>query len=287
MSCRRFVIPTLLCLASLVASCSRTPSTALDPESAANAFFAAVENGDTRAAYDSSAFGFQAAQTYEAFLSNAQALGLIHGKPPVWTHRQISATEARFRATVINKAGDPIDLNVVLTPDGAAWKLFSLDTNAPIDDSGTEDPFTLVGKGTGFNDVYHQPIPQPDQLVALVHDTMSRFNNAIQKADFQDFYNSVAQQWKDGNRDTGEPANGVTATMLKDHFQPFIDKKVDLSELASLTPVFDSPPLINPDGLLELDGHFSAKEFRANFSLEYVYELPRWKLFGININLTK
>ncbi len=149
-----------------------------------------------------------------------------------------------------------------------------------------ENRFTLVGKGTGFNDVYHQPMPGPGQLDELVHKTMASFNAAIHEADFHDFYLSVSQQWRDGQRLSGDEAAGVTERMLKNHFQPFIDKKIDLSVLAGLKPVYDRAPQINQDGLLILDGHFDAPAYRAIFSLEYAYELPRWKLFGINVSLT-
>ena len=86
---------------------------------------------------------------------------------------------------------------------------------------------------------------------------------------------------------TGEAAAGVTEKMLKDHFQGFTDQKIDLSSLAGLPVFFDQPPVINQDGLLELSGHIDTPQFRVNLNLEYAYELPRWKLFGINLTLTK
>jgi hypothetical protein len=75
--------------------------------------------------------------------------------------------------------------------------------------------------------------------------------------------------------------------MLKTHFQGFTTMKIDLSALAGMPPVFDRAPLIAEDGLLELYGRFDLPQFRVNFSLQYAYELPRWKLFGIDVNLTK
>ena len=75
--------------------------------------------------------------------------------------------------------------------------------------------------------------------------------------------------------------------MLKNHFQPFIDKKIDLSAVAGLKPVYDQPPRINDAGLLELVGHFDTPNFQVNFALDYAYELPWWKLFGVNVSLTQ
>jgi hypothetical protein len=267
------------------AGCSHPPAAARDPESAADAFFATLEQGDPHAAYDDAAFGFQAAQTFDAFLSNARELGLIGGHPPVWDRKDINGATARLDGTILTPSGRTITVSVTVTTDGNAWKLFSLKTA-----TGSEEPenhFTLVGKGTGFNDVYHQPIPSPKQLDDLVHQTMTRFNTAIREGDFHPFYATLSQQWKNGQRLSGDEASGVTANMLKNHFQGFTDKKIDLSNLAALQPVYDQTPQINEDGLLDLVGHFNTPAYRVNFSLEYAYELPWWKLFGINVSLTQ
>jgi hypothetical protein len=274
-----------VCLAVIVAGCNPTPPAAQDPESAADAFFAALEKGDPHAAYDSAAFGFQAAQTFAGFLSNAQELGLIGGHPPLWTGKEMHGAEVRLDGTVLTPAGSTVNVSVTMTPDGNAWKLFSLQTATGSEEA--ENHFTLVGKGTGFNDVYHQPMPAPKKIDALVHQTMARFNTAIQLGDFHTFYGTLSQQWKDGQRLSGQQAAGVTVNMLKNHFQPFIDKKIDLSMLAGLQPIYDQPPRINEDGLLQLVGHFNAPAYQVNFSFDYAYELPWWKLFGINVSLTK
>jgi hypothetical protein len=279
--------PRLIAAAGLffmVAACNRAPSAAQDPQTAADEFFASLEKGDPHAAYDGAAFGFQAAQTFAGFLSNAQALGLIGGHPPLWTGKEVHDGEARLEGTVLTPSGRIVNVSVTMTADGKAWKLFSLQT--AMGSQEAENHFTLVGKGVQFNDVYHQPMPPPRQIDDLVHQTMARFNTAIQQGDFQAFYNSLSQQWRNGQRLSGEEAAGVTANMLKNHFQPFIDKKIDLSNLAGLQPVYDQPPLINEEGLLELVGHFNTPGYRVNFNLDYAYELPWWKLFGINVSLT-
>ena len=275
----------LFCL--IFAGCNRSQSASRDPESAANAFFATLERGNPRAAYDSAAFGFQATQTYDAFLSNARELALVGGQPPAWTRKDIRPSEARMDGTLASQLGTPVNVSVRLTAEGNEWRVFSLRTSTPALKGLPEDRFTLVGKGTGFNDVYHQPMPDPEQLTNLVHETVTQFNNAVQSGDFHAFYGTISQQWKDGKRSTGEAAEGVTEHMLKNHFQGFIDKKIDLAPAESGPLVFDRPPIINQDGLLDLHGHINTPDFQVIFDLDYAYELPRWKLFGINFSLTK
>lgn len=271
----------------MIAACGRTPAPARDPEAAADAFFSTLEKGDVRAAYDSAAFGFQAAQTFEGFNSNARELGLVGAKPPAWTYKDVQGDEARLDGAVGGHSGGSLKVSVVLTRENNEWKLFSLQTATGAMEGQPEDRFTLVGKGSAFNDVYHQPMPDPKQLADLVHETMARFNTTIHTGNFDDFYRSVSQQWKDGERTTGEPAPGITANILKKHFQGFVAQKIDLSPLAQLQPVFDRTPLINEQGVLELDGHFQMTQERVFFTFQYVYEMPRWKLFGINVSVLK
>lgn len=281
----RAAIVILCCLAALLAACSRTQPAGRDPVSAANAFFATLATGDPHDAYDSAAFGFQAAQSYDGFLSNARSLGLIGGKPPTWSSKQIDTAEAHLDGTILGSYGTPVSISVTMTPDGNTWKLFTLKTG--IGQAPSENRFSLVGKNSDFNDVYHQPMPSSRQLDDLVRKTMLDFATAIQKADFHPFYLSVSEEWRNGETASGGAASGVTENMLKNHFQGFIDGKVNLTPVANMTPVYDVPPSLNQDGLLHVQGHFNTKPYRLNFEFEYIYELPWWKLFGIDVNLTQ
>ena len=280
--------PRCLLIAGVLAlaACSRSQPEGQDPESAANAFFASVEKGNAQAAYDSAAFGFQAAQTYDAFASNAHELGLIGGLPPTWTGKQINTNDAKLEGTVVSQLGATVPLSVTLTRDGGVWKLFALHDTDP-QAGASENRFTLVGKGTGFNDVYHQPMPSPGELSDLVHSTLTKFNAAITTGTFDDFYTGISKQWKDGQRMSGGAAAGVTEKMLHDHFAGFMDQKINISGALNGEVHYVRTPIINQDGLLDMDGYIDTPQFRVNFQLEYAYELPRWRLFGINLSLTK
>jgi hypothetical protein len=274
-----------LILLTLLPACNHAPQAARDPEGAANAFFATLESGDAQGAYNSAAFGFQAAQSFDGFLSNARSLGIIGGKPPTWTGNQSKNDEADLDGTLINHDGQPVTIAVTMTQDGNGWKLFTLKTAAGGQEA--ENHFTVVGRETGFNDVYHQPVPDAAHLDALIHQTLAKFNDAIIEGSFHSFYQTVSQQWRDGARDTGAEASGVTEKILQNHFQGFIDHKVNIAAVANLEPVYDVPPQLTEDGLLELKGHFNTQPYRLNFNLDYIYELPYWKLFGIDVNLTQ
>jgi hypothetical protein len=281
---RRTAIAFLSCLTLIVTGCHRVPDAASEPQPAADAFFSTLEAGNARAAYDGSAFGFQASQTFDAFRSNAEDLGFIGGQPPQWSEKDIQDTQATLKGTLVNHIGDPISISVTLTKDDGMWKLFSLQiVNTAAGE--TENRFTTVGKGAGFNDVYHQPIPDPKQLDTLVRKTMALLADAIRRDDFQAFYDSISREWKVGHRSDGTQMGGVTPTILKNHFQGFVDKKIDLTNIADLKPVYEQPPYIDPNGLLDARGHFDRPPTRVEFSFGYVYELPWWKLVSIDVGI--
>jgi hypothetical protein len=64
----------------------------------------------------------------------------------------------------------------------------------------------------------------------------------------------------------------------------FIEKQARISEIKSLEPKLD-PVLINTEGLLMLSGEYATQPYATVFQLKYIYELPKWKLFGIAVYL--
>ncbi len=101
------------------------------------------------------------------------------------------------------------------------------------------------------------------------------FNAAVQAKDFTAFHASVAKLWQDQ----------TTPAKLKEAFQSFIDKEIDVSGVAKLDPVFSAPAKIDSDGVLTLEGHYPAKPSEVQFRLKYVSESDAWKLIGIKLNV--
>jgi hypothetical protein len=282
---RRIVRAAIAVLALMAGGCHRAPESGSDPQPAADAFFAMLESGNARGAYDGSAFAFQAGQTFDGFLSNAEDLSLIGGQPPQWDSSDLHDSQATLKGTLVNHVGGAIPISVTMTKEDGAWKLFSLRTATGPGDASQENHFTTVGKGAGFNDVYHQPMPDPKQLDILIHKTMAQFNDAIRRGDFQAFYNNLSAHWRSIHSDTGAILGGVSPNILKSHFQGFIDRKIDLSPVAYVEPVYDAPTHINEGGQLETQGHFDVAPLRVEFTFIYVYEMPWWKLDGMNIGI--
>jgi hypothetical protein len=49
----------------------------------------------------------------------------------------------------------------------------------------------------------------------------------------------------------------------------------------------DPPPRIDSEGLLIVSGSYPSKPLRVAFSLKYYYDMPDWRVFGMNVNLYK
>src|SRR5207249_8691047 len=105
---------------------------------------------------------------------------------------------------------------------------------------------------------------------------MVRFNEAIQKEDFADFYNSISAARR----------AQVSAGQLQAAFQGFIDQRLNLGIVATLDPVFDGPPQIDQEGLLLVSGSF-ATQARLIFSMKFIAEAQKWSLFDMRVNVVK
>ena len=60
-----------------------------------------------------------------------------------------------------------------------------------------------------------------------------------------------------------------------------------MAAIKDIEPVFETPPTITSDGLLLLSGYYPTERYRVIFTVRFIYELPRWKLFGIDVTLRK
>jgi len=236
-----------------------------------------VAAGQTQAAYQSSAFGFQAQRSAAVFEAAAKEMGLVDAASMEWDKPQVDGRTAKVGVRIRTRDGKELPLIVTLTRESSTWRVYSL-RSPPSETTGvSENRFTLVGKAPTFTDAVTQPVPPELELRKLVRDNLLRFNEAIASKSFDAFYDSVAVKWQDQ----------LTKGQLQRAFQPFVDKQIDLSGIEKVEPVWDAPVSVGTDGLLILSGYFPTEPYRVHFSLKFLYELPSWKLFGIDVNLRK
>ena len=118
-------------------------------------------------------------------------------------------------------------------------------------------------------------MPSEEEAKALVKNSLSAFNAAVQTKSFADFHKQIALLWQ----------KQVTPQKFEEIFDSFIKADINIAGIATKEPTFDKPPAVNADGLLELKGFYPMATAKVMFDLAYLYEAPEWKLIKINVNL--
>ncbi len=263
-------------LLALVLVCSGCKKKA-DPVTSARGFFELVASGQAAAAYESAAFGFQAQRSAVVFETAAKEMGLTETVGSDWETPEIDGLTAKVRVRLQTRSGREVPLIVTLTDEAGAWRVHSLRSPPSARTGLSENRFTLVGKTPSFTDSVTQPVPPEMELRQLVREHLLRFNEAIATKSFDAFYDSVSRKWQEQ----------LTKGQLQRAFQPFLDKQIDLGGIQKVDPIWSSAVTVNTDGLLTLTGYYPTEPYRVHFALKFLYELPTWKLFGIDVNLQK
>ncbi|MBN1898501.1 MAG: hypothetical protein JW827_06960 [Spirochaetes bacterium] len=132
----------------------------------------------------------------------------------------------------------------------------------------TVDGVDLIKLGTS------RQIPDQKKLVNMTKQAMTVFARSIKKKNFTGFYNFVSKLWQ----------AQTNPKQLQSYFQVFIDKKIDLTPLSLIDPVFSKEPGFNENGFLVLEGYYPGQTV-TYFTIKYIYEHPEWKVVGIYVKL--
>lgn len=117
--------------------------------------------------------------------------------------------------------------------------------------------------------------PSVKEAKALVRTSLLDFNAALQEKSFAGLHGKIAPMWQ----------KQITPEKMQSLFQAFIDGEVDISPIAKLEPSFERGPLIDEDGLLQIEGSYPTKPDRVRFALGYIFEGGEWRLLKINVRI--
>jgi hypothetical protein len=221
-------------------------------------FLGLIGSGKIVAAYESASATLKSQQTLESFTQSVKDLGLTDFASVSWSSREKKDDRANLEGSVKTRSGGTIPLNVELVKESESWKVIYL--------SAPQSGVTVEQGG--------KQVPTDEKSKTLILDSLLDFNRAIQDKSFDRFHAKISRAWQEQ----------ITPDKLKEVFQQFIDKKLDISSINTVEPILSEPPQINSDGLLILKGYYPTHSSKVNFQLKYVYEHPAWKLFGINVN---
>jgi hypothetical protein len=119
--------------------------------------------------------------------------------------------------------------------------------------------------------------PEEKEVRRLIRENLLAFDQAVADRSFKSFYRTLSARWRDR----------LTEGQLERAFQPFIDHQFRVTGVAKLEAVLDRPPALDSEGMFTVSGYYPTEPFKTVFSLQFIYEMPKWKLFGIDVNLQK
>ena len=119
---RRSFVLCLLASLMVLAGCAKKG----DPTEAAKQFFQQLAEGQAAAAYQGSAFGFQAQQTEKAFAQTVKEMGLTNLDTLTWEPPEITDDEAKLHVELKARDGRKLPFIVTLVHESGAWRVHSL-----------------------------------------------------------------------------------------------------------------------------------------------------------------
>ena len=313
----RPILTLALIFAALLCGCEDRSRTARDAAQDLAKLFSERKFAE---AYAQTAPAFQFRRSENYFEARLLDLGLCEARDVKWGEPERNGRLATVRGIFALKDGSRLPLNFVFNLEDGAWRLIEA-RSVPGPGGVAEDVFAVAARTPDTvstraveilapNDT---DIPPESQLRQLVEDTLLLFNDAIQNGgDFTALYASASDRWKLRGRTREEieyvgsdpvriaksdPENRddrLTLGAMRTAFAAHIQAKVDLSPIKGKKMILSSPPRLNSDGVLSLNGTFDANVIQASdpdrprrveFSLEYVREAGWWKLISLTVNL--
>ena len=260
-------------VALCVAGCEKRK----DPAEAARRFFELIAAGKAEEAYQSSSFAFRAQRSLKAFETHIKEHQLSRFVTARWEQPSFEGRTAKLRGEIVTSEGRSTELLITLNDESGDWRIYSIRTPRDRQTGTAANLFGSIGKTSEFTEAIDRPLPDEKAVRAMVVETLLEFNDAVQKKSFEDFYRYVSKGWQ----------KQLTIGQLNRAFQPFIENGVNIAGIRDLTPVLDGEPYVTSEGLLFVSGHYATRPYRVIFSLRYIYELPNWRLFGIDMTLRK
>jgi len=227
----------------------------------AEAFFAAVGDGDMAAAERHLSADFRAGTTLDELRDFLDQTALTDYAGAGWSSRTISGGTGELEGTIRTAGGGAVPVTLAFVKEDDGWKIQNIRKAAS--GAGSEDDAPAL--------------PDDATLSAMAHASMGDFARAVRDEDFTAFHAGVSRLW----RSQMTPADIAAA------FASFMDQDLDLTIVEDMTPVLSEPPRHDVEtGLLSLKGYYATRPSVTHFEFGYLYEHPDWRLASVDVELT-
>jgi len=225
----------------------------------ADEFLSAARDHDMAKAYSYLSDDFKQNTSEAELESYLDREGLTRFSQASWSNRSISGSRGTLSGSLTTESGGAIPLTLEFVKGEQGWKIFAIKKPA----AGIQQETSSLS-------------PPPEaELVRLVDETMREFALSVNEKSMARLYEYISDLWR--QQTSVEDLNGV--------FDAFYGAGIDLTVLSKFSPIFATAPSVNPQGVLEVSGHYPTKPNQVYFEQKYVYEGLGWKLIGITVTV--
>jgi hypothetical protein len=228
---------------------------------ASEQFLAMLGQGRVAEAYASTADGFRAQHDEASFTAAVNQLGLTEFATASWHSRQIENQTGAAEGTVTTKSGGTRPLSIRLVREGGRWAVDGIRYGG-VEVASIKAPLS---------------VPPETELERLLAESLLGFNQGVRAKDFTTFYARLSDVFK----------TQTSPEDLRETFQVFIDKDVDIAAIENVKPQVAPAPAVNDQGVLVVAGHYPTQPAQVRFELKYVHESAGWKLLGLSVGVGK
>ena len=116
-------------------------------------------------------------------------------------------------------------------------------------------------------------VPRLDRIRDLVGSELGRFSDGLVARDFSRYLDGTSQMFQ----------SQVGNEALIEAYQPFLDNQIVVKDWMVGDFILTAEPRVDENGVLSLVGKYPGSPKSLNFSLNYIYSHPDWKLIKINL----
>ena len=120
-----------------------------------------------------------------------------------------------------------------------------------------------------------QSLPSEPENEKIVLDTTLTFAQAVNTKDLSLFRNQTTKEFK----------AEFSHEQFETAFGGFIEQEINLLPVATLKPVFHTPPALDEGGTLILRGYFPTRPSQVEFDYNYLWRSGGWKISGVSLEI--
>lgn len=213
--------------------------------------------------------------TFEGFEESVRQYSLPDPSEVSWEETDVQGAEAVRSGEFVRDDGERDHLTFRMVRELGEWRIYTVisERAGRLITESPGDIAVAAGPGGGGD----SGVPGGDDLQDLVNESLMRFNEALQIEFFGAFYSEVSEAWQ----------QQTSPAQLQNAFRTFVENDISFASLRGLRATFRPEPYVDEYGILHVGGFYRAGMGRVFFQFKYIQESGEWRLFGMNIDLSR